>query len=160
MRRSRRFGEAWPRVARALHGEHGAAALELVTAGFILLLPLVYLVLVLSALQSATLAAEGAARHAARVFVLSPDGTEAQRAADRAIDVTLRDYDVSADAVLARIDCRPAPADCLARGGEVTVRIEVQVPLPLAPPVIDRGASSMTVTASATQRVSRFWMTP
>ena len=42
--------------------DEGSASLEFITAGMILLLPLVYLVLVMAALQGGSLAVEGAAR--------------------------------------------------------------------------------------------------
>ena len=54
-------------------GERGSASLEFLTVGMILLVPLVYLVLALAAIQGGSLAVEGAARHAARVAVLTGD---------------------------------------------------------------------------------------
>ncbi|HSP76545.1 MAG TPA: hypothetical protein VLO31_10065, partial [Cryobacterium sp.] len=61
--RDRRW-RAW-----ADRAERGSASLEFITAGLILLVPLVYLVLAMAALQGGALAVEGAARQAARVYV-------------------------------------------------------------------------------------------
>lgn len=62
-----------PRARDLLRSESGSASLEFVTVGVILLVPLVYLVLAVAAIQAGVLATEGAARHAARVYSLAPD---------------------------------------------------------------------------------------
>ena len=54
-------------VARRLRDETGSAAIEFVTAGLILLVPIVYLVVALAAIQAGAFAAEAAARQAARL---------------------------------------------------------------------------------------------
>lgn len=136
--------------------EQGSASLEFITAGLLLLVPLVYLVLVLSSLQAAALATEGAARQGARVFASAPDRAAASVALDRAIAVGLADYGLEASEV--RVSCAPEPRDCLTRRGYVSVTIAVRVALPLSP----RGLSlavpaSMPVESTATQQVSRFW---
>ena len=63
--------------------DDGSASLEFLTAGFILLLPIVYLILTVSSIQAGSLAVEGAARQAARVFVQADDTTEASDAQSR-----------------------------------------------------------------------------
>ena len=60
----------------------GSAALEFITAGFLLLIPLVYLILAMAALQGGALSVEGASRQAARVFVQAP--SSARRNGSRA----------------------------------------------------------------------------
>jgi hypothetical protein len=57
----------------------GTASLEFITAGLVLLVPLVYLVLTMSAIQGGALAVEGASRQAARVFVASSTVEEGTR---------------------------------------------------------------------------------
>ena len=59
--------------------DDGNASLEFITAGMILLLPLVYLVLVVAAVQAGSLAVEGAARQAVRVFVQATHGRMRRR---------------------------------------------------------------------------------
>ncbi|AYF99570.1 hypothetical protein D7I47_10905 [Protaetiibacter intestinalis] len=135
----------------------GSASLEFITVGVLLLVPLVYLVLTVSALQAAALGVEGAARQASRVFVQEPTLEEARAAAERAVAVTLADYGLQASAAQVAISCRPDPADCLARRGFVTVEIATVVPLPLAPPVLTLDVpAGVPVRAVATEQVSRF----
>ena len=139
-------------------GEQGSATLELITAGLLLLVPIVYLVLSISAVQAATLAVDGAARQATRVFVQSDTTGHARSAAARAIAVTLADYGVDATHATVQIRCRPKASACLTRQGFVTVTIGVVVPLPLAPPFLDTGLpAGLPVSATATEQVSRFW---
>src|SRR5688572_20407131 len=80
----------------SLADDSGSASLEFVTVGLLLLVPIVYLVLTLSALQSAALAVDGAARQATRVFVQGDSVGESRSAAARAIEVTLANYGVDA----------------------------------------------------------------
>lgn len=138
--------------------ETGSASLEFITAGLLLLVPIVYLVLALSAVQAATLAVDGAARQATRVFVQSDTVADARAAAAQAIDVTLADYGLDAAAATVEISCRPRAGSCLTRRGFVTVTIGITVALPLAPPVLNTGLpAGLPVTATATEQVSRFW---
>ena len=146
-----------PSTDALLDDESGSAALEFVTAGLILLLPMVYLVLVMAALQAGALAVEGAARQAARVFVQAETGADAEAAAERAIEFALADYGLESSAATVAISCRPEPSDCLARQGFVTVEVEVSVALPLTPPALSVDAPlTIPLAATATQQVSRF----
>jgi hypothetical protein len=153
---SRRSTEA--AVRPSITEEGGSASIEFIGVGLLLLVPLVYLVLTLSALQTAALAADGAARQATRIFVQGESVGDSRSAASRAIEVTLADYGVHASDASVVIECRPRPSACLTRRGFVTVTIRVLVPLPLAPPVLDLGLpAGLPVTATATEQVSRFW---
>jgi hypothetical protein len=147
MPRSRRWADA-----------DGSASLEFIGAGIVLLVPIVYLVLALSAVQAATLAMDGAARQATRVYVQSGSVAEARLAAARAIEVTLADYGLDAGAASVAISCRPRPAACLTRRGFVTISVGMTIPLPLQPPFLDTGLpAGLQVSATATEQVSRFW---
>ncbi len=140
-----------------LHDETGTAALEFITVGLILLVPLVYLVLALASLQAGTFAVEGAARQAARVYVQAPNAEEAAARASRAIEFGLADHHVDASTVTTSVRCAGAPT-CPARNATVTITVRVSIPLPLVPDVLDlTTAASVPIEASATQRVSRFW---
>ena len=147
-------------LARRLHlfrDDTGTAALEFITVGLILLVPLVYLVLALAALQAGTLAVEGAARQAARVYVQAPSTEEAAARAARAIEFGLADYGVDASSASTSVRCTGAPT-CPARNATVTVTVRVNIALPLVPDVLDlSSAASVPIESSATQRVSRFW---
>lgn len=142
----------------AAASERGSASLEFITAGLILLVPLVYLVLAMSALQGGTLAVEGAARQAARVYVQAPNEAEGTARALRAVQFGLADYGIPAEAASVRIDCEPGRNGCLTRQGIVVVTVRISVPLPLVPDVLSlRNAAAVPLEASATQTVSRFW---
>lgn len=152
MPRARRFADA-ERV-----GDTGSASIEFLTVGLLLLVPLVYLVIALAAVQGAALGVEGAARQASRVFVQSPDEGAAEAAAAVAVDVTLHDYGVDAGGARIRITCAPHPDRCLARRALVTVRIDATVTLPLVPPALGAALPvRVPVEATATEQVSRFW---
>ncbi len=154
MRRAR--ASADDRAARGQ--EDGSASIEFLTVGLLLLVPLVYLVLALAAVQGGALGVEGAARQASRVFVQSRDEASAESAARDAIDVALADYGLRAADARVRIACAPAADRCLTRRGFVTVRIEASVPLPLVPPAVSAHLPlSVPVRATATEQVSRFW---
>ena len=135
----------------------GSSSLEFITAGMLLLLPLVYLVLVMSALQAGAFAVEGAARQAARVFVQGENAATASAQAERAIEFALADYGFSLADAAVSVQCSPDPDDCLTRLGVVTVIVGVSVPLPLVPPGLTLEVPlAIPLEASATQQVSRF----
>ena len=158
MLRSRRWADLLRRVIRAARDERGSASLEFVTVGLLLLVPIVYLVLALSALESTSFGVEGAVRQAARVFVQSESEGAAESAARTAIQVTLADYGLGGQNAHVAISCRPNPADCLTRRGYVTVTITTTVPLPLMPPVLQLHLpAGIPVKSVATEQVSRFW---
>jgi hypothetical protein len=144
--------------SRRCTDDRGSASLEFVTVGVILLIPLVYLVLTMAAIQAGALAAEGAARQAARVFVQSANLGSAQASAATAVEFALADHGVDPDSASIVVTCRPSPGACLTRRGFVTVTVDFSVPLPLAPAVLTGGFPlSVPVHATATQQVSRFW---
>lgn len=138
--------------------DRGSASLEFITAGLLMLVPLVYLILTLGTIQSAALATEGAARQGARVFVQAESTAVGTAAAHRALDLALADHGLDPSDVSLSISCSPNPGQCHTRRGWVTVDVAVRVPLPLVPPVFDlRVPLAVPVEASATQQVSRFW---
>jgi len=138
--------------------ESGSASLEFVSAGLILLLPLVYLVLTMAAIQGAALATEGAARQAVRVFVQAQTSAQAEAQAQRAVEFALADYGLSGSDARVDVRCAPHPNDCLTRRGRVTVTVAAFVPLPLVPPALTVHVPlAVPLEGSATGQVSRFW---
>jgi hypothetical protein len=137
--------------------EEGSASLEFVTVGMILLVPLIYLIVTLAALQSASFAVEGATRQAVRVFIQSPTVVVAQSEAQRAVDYALADYGISPSDAHVHVSCSPTPTDCLRRLGRVTVMVDTAVTLPLVPSVLTLHLPlEVPISASSTQVVSRF----
>lgn len=142
-------------------GESGSASLEFLTAGVILLVPLVYLGLILSAVQGASLAAEGAAREAARVYVSAATDAVARASADRAVTVALADRNIARRPGDLTLTCDTQSADCLTAGHTLTARLRTEIQLPLVPAVfgLDRVAR-VPLESSATAPVFRFGGAP
>lgn len=139
----------WP-----LRDDDGSASLEFLGAGLLLLVPLIYLVITVQAIQSASLATAAAARQSARVYVQADSVTDAEHRAAQAIDVALADHGLHLDDADVVIDCRDR---CLEPESFVSVRVAVDVPLPLIPAFIgDLIPLSVPVGAESVQRVSRF----
>lgn len=138
--------------------ERGNASLEFITAGIVLLLPMVYLVLVLASIQGGSLAAESAARQAARVYVQAPTDAQATAEAQNAAAFALADYGIDTSGLAMAIGCEPQPRRCLTRRGTVTVDVTVTVPLPLLPLAFRKEIPlSVSVHSTASVQVSRFW---
>lgn len=143
--------------SRSWSDDSGSASLEFVTAGLVLLVPLVYLILAVSTIQAGALAAEGAARQAARVFVESPSTDAGRDAVAHAVEFALADHALTDSEVDVAITCIPRPDQCLTRHGFVTVTVEIAVALPLVPAALTGDFPlAVTLEASATQQVSRF----
>lgn len=154
MSRGTPHSNRWTELAR---GESGSASLEFVTAGLILLVPLVYLVVALAQIQSGALAVEGAARQAARAYVLSDSAEHGRAAVERALHVGLVDYGVDPGTADAAIECSPSPTQCLEPRSTVAVVVRASVTLPFVPPVLGlETIASVPLEAKATQTVSVF----
>jgi hypothetical protein len=144
-------------LPRRWTADDGSASLEFITAGILLLVPLVYLVSALSVLQGAAFAAEGAARQAARVFVRSDSIEQGAAAAQQAATIAFSDFGIVDGVGSVEYSCEPVPDACLTRGGHVTVTVRASVALPLLPPFLrDENSGSIPFVATATQTVSRF----
>jgi hypothetical protein len=137
--------------------DDGSASLEFITAGMLLLVPLVYLIIAVASIQAGALAVEGAARQAARVFVQAKNEPAGRAAAATAIRFALDDFGVDKGGSSVNISCSH-PTRCLTREEYVTVTVTASVALPLAPPELNVNTPlSVPLTASSTQQVSRFW---
>lgn len=160
MRRSNRWGEL-RRSARVLRrrlaAETGSASLEFLTVGLLLFVPIVYLVLSMSAIQAGAFAVEGAARHAARISA-DGGGPSTSTVIDQAVRIILDDYGVDADSATVTVACE-TPA-CDQAGERVEVSVRARIALPLAPAVFGSALTSVPVEATATATVSRFAVVP
>ena len=142
------------RLRSCLRSDEGSASLEFLTVGLILLVPLVYLVLTVAAVQGGAFAVEGAARQAARVAVLQGDPAGVDGAVDRAVAVALADYGVDPATAEVYIEC--AASGCLSAGARLSVSVRAEIALPFAPAVLDLDRiASVPVEARSTQTVSR-----
>ncbi|MFD5216003.1 TadE family protein [Microbacterium sp. NPDC058345] len=149
----------WNRSARIDPlDEEGSAALEFIVAGVLLLVPLIYLVLTLGAVQEQTLGAEAAARHTARVIGQAESAEAASAGGDAVLASVMREYGMDPDTVGVGITCAPAAAACPSAGATVIVTVRTKVSLPFMPPIFGLDElAAIPVEAQSAQKVSRLW---
>ena len=140
--------------------DDGSAALEFITVGVILLVPLAYLVITLGVIQETLLGAEAAARHTARVIGQADDRASAAESGDAVLANVLDEYGMDAENVDVSIDCTPVGTECPSAGATVIVTVRARVSLPFVPEIfgLDQ-ATQIPLQAAAAQKVSRVWGT-
>lgn len=150
------------RTEPARPGEDGgSAAIEFIFAGLVLLVPIVYLIVALGAIQGQAMGAQTGARQLARSLATAADAAQADARAARVVASIADEYGIDPDALEVSIACAPAAAGCPAAGATVRVGISTRVSLPLVPPVLglDR-LLAVAVEAHAVQKVSRYAVAP
>jgi hypothetical protein len=136
--------------------ERGSALVEVTWLSLLLLVPLVYVLLSVFAVQSGSFAVSGAARAAARAYSLAPDEASADERARAAAAVALSDHDIRVSESDVEISCRPDPHNCLAPGSLITAVVRHQVVLPLVPSALGSQAPSFRVEAASTVSYGTF----
>lgn len=121
----------------------GTAIIEFVFVAVIVMVPLVYLIAAVAAVQRSELAVAQAAREAGRAFATSDRADRAMVRAGVAVRIALRDQGLSDDADLrfipAGTDCADEPPPITPRlrpGAEFTVCVRRRVDLPAVPNVL------------------------
>ena len=132
-------------------GDQGSATVEFALFSMLLLVPFAYVLLTVFQVQRAAYAATQAARDAARAFVTSPTGGQAQARVVSAIALALGDQGLDARTVSVRVHCSADP--CLTPGATVTVSIVDEVALPWVPTLLGRSAASIEVSATHVETV-------
>lgn len=140
-----------------LSDDRGSASLEFLTLGTLLIVPLAYLMLTLSALQGASVAGESAARSAARLLADDPESSETQALAETTIELAAADHGFEPHTVAQEVRCSSPDGNCATPGAVVTVTVTIAVPLPFAPNLTG-GAAPLSIPTSATSSftVTRF----
>ena len=126
--------------------DDGMAVLEVLVLGVGLLVPLLYAVVSVMALQSASYAATSAAREAARAYVTAATPAQGASRARAATRLVLADAGVSG--VAPKVVC---VGGCLVPGSRVDVTVTVRVTLPLVP-----GSPSVSVVGEESMPVDRY----
>jgi hypothetical protein len=140
--------------------DDGSAALEFITVGVILLVPFVYLVLILGAVQEHALGVETAARHTARVLSAGPDAETATERGEAVLQSIADQYGIDRGSLAVTVTCQPAGEECPASGSMVTVTISASVRLPFVPPIFGLdGAAVIPVESTSVHKTSRSWRT-
>jgi hypothetical protein len=124
---------------------------EFIWLGWLLLIPLVYLIVTFFEVQQSSYGVTQAARSAGRAYILSPDRETAERHAFEAAQVALRDQGLELRPGDLTIVCKPTPDSCLRPNSSVEVRIGLRVPLPFAPAFGGTPAAYVSVAASHTE---------
>lgn len=135
---------------REARADGGSAVLEVLVLGAGLLVPLLYGVLSVMSVQSASFAATAAAREAARGFVTAATAVDGAARARAATTLVLADAGLAG--AVPRIRCT---GTCLAPGSRVDVTVSIDVPLPLLP-----GGPTVTVTGVESMPVDRYREAP
>lgn len=146
---------------RSTSDDEGSAALEFIFGGVILLVPLVYLVIVLGAIQQGMLGVEAAARHTARVIGQVDDALDAAADGDAVLASVIEEYGLDPATTAVSLSCTPAGVECPSAGATVVVTVSARISLPLVPEVfgLDR-ATAIPLEAASAQKVSRVWGAP
>ena len=131
--------------------ERGTALVEFTWLAVLLMVPLLYIVLAVFAVQRSAFGVSAAARAAGRAFVLAPSEAAARPRAVAAARVALADQDLELSRVGIAFACEPDPANCLAPGETVEVAVSYPVPLPLVPAAL--GGNTPSIRVQAVHRV-------
>jgi len=140
---------------RALPDEGGAATVEFVFLGVLLLVPLFYAVIATFSIQSNALAVTQAARDAGRAFAAAPDVSTGVARAQYAVDLALRDQSARGGARLyfvaagGRCDAAAAPAPdpgaaTLDPGATFAVCVVRRFDIPAVPSFLEGASKTLT----------------
>ncbi len=121
----------WQKLVAKIRDPKGSASMEFVGIGLILLVPLFYIAIAVASVQSGSLAAQNAARAAARVFVEESDMASAVTSANKQALHAFSNFGLESAPYELTYICETDP--CLYPESAVEVTIKVQVSLPLAP---------------------------
>jgi Flp pilus assembly protein TadG len=137
-----------------LRDDDGSASVEFVFLGILLLVPLVYVIVAIAAVQGAAYGVSGASRAAGRAFVQAPSDADARARAFAAARVALADHGIELHPEDLDISCSAQP--CRTPGATVTVEIDLDIALPLVPEVFGTIPASVAVRGRHVEVVDRF----
>ncbi|WP_163508894.1 hypothetical protein [Fodinicola acaciae] len=143
-----------------MKSDDGSTVVEFVFLAVVILIPLIYVVLVASALQRNAFGVTEAARQAGRAYATAGDETSARSRAAYAMRLALEDQGLSTDATQLRFvaagnDCQgPETTPSLAPGSAFAVCVVRAFRLPAVPSFVDGGHN--TVTGVFVVRIDRF----
>lgn len=157
--RRRVVGRLTPRSDRRLRhwltqsqDESGSSLVEFIMLAVLLLIPIVYFILGVAAVQAAAYASLGASDQAARMYVLGGEDLGAGERSARsqaAASAALADFGISTDQAQITMSC-PSGA-CEDDGDVVAFTVEVRVPVPLIPDLGSWRSTLVTVSSTSAQ---------
>ena len=135
------------------HSQDGSAVVEFIFLAALLMVPVVYLILTVGQVQGGAYAVVGASDQAAKVFVLHSDLSQAQQAAEQAVNMAIEDMGFDPDNAQLTISC---DGGCFTAGSTVRTYVKLRVELPVVGAVPGVNATAATVDSTSTQKVGRF----
>lgn len=133
--------------------DRGRASIEFLVFSVVLLVPIIFGIQSLWAIQGASIATEQAARDAVRAFTQSRGTSQARALADTVARRVVGEHGVIGPT---RIEYRCESASCLAPGSLVAVRVTTDVSVFQAPFWGSTWPVTVSVTGTGTARVSRY----
>jgi Flp pilus assembly protein TadG len=141
---------------RVRRDERGSGLVELTWLGILLLVPLVWILLSVFAVQRGAFAVSGAARAAGRAYVLAPsDAIGLERARAAALQA-LTDQGIADAPLDVTVTCEPYPHACHSGTSVVTIRIGSSVQLPLLPVLLGSGSPRFALDATQVVPVGQY----
>jgi Flp pilus assembly protein TadG len=131
--------------------DEGSAIVEFVFLAVLLLLPLVYVLLAVFAVQGSAYGLTSAAREAGRAYASATVDAQGSTRALRAAEIALADHGIDLAEAHPVITCDRRP--CLSAGGRITVRLQRRVPLPF---LGAHSPASIGVSAEHVEVVDRY----
>lgn len=136
--------------------DEGAALIEAILIGLLLLVPMMWALTVLSEIHRGALATTAAAREAGFEAARAPGRAAAARAVDRAVEQAFRDEGLDPETARVAVSFPGG----LARGSAVEVEVGVRVPVLRAPLIGSVSGPSIAVTARHVTRVDLYRSRP
>lgn len=143
------------RLALRLHqgrDESGSTLVEFILLAVLVLIPVIYLILGVAAVQAAAYASLGASDQAARMYVLAGEDLGAGERTARsqaAASAALADFGISSDQAVITMSC--PEGGCEEDGDLVAFTVEVRVPVPLIPELGSWRSTLVTVSSTSVQ---------
>lgn len=141
------------RPGRRSRGDEGSALVELVWLGVLLLIPVVWILLSVFAVQNGAFGTSGAARAAGRAFALAPDDASGAARAKAAAAQVFADQDVDGDP---RVSIKCSIRPCHSGNAVITIVVTTNVQLPLLPSVLGGGAPTFRMQSTHTFPIGQY----
>ena len=139
-------------MSRDLKCDRGNAVLEFVIIAVAVFMPLTYLVVSVSHVHAANMAASQAAREATRAFMMADTPWQAASAAERAAQLAMTNHGLPLRPSALQLTCM---GECLSPGSAVRATIAWSLPMPWVPDVL-RGPTSVPVAATHIAPIDSF----
>ncbi|MGJ9372240.1 hypothetical protein [Nesterenkonia sp. CF4.4] len=148
----RRSNECLRQRLRQGQDETGSSLIEFIMLAVLLLIPIVYFILGVAAVQAAAYASLGASDQAARMYVLGGEDLGAGERSARsqaAASAALDDFGIGTDQAQIIMSC--PTGGCEDDGDVVAFTVEVRVPVPLIPDLGSWESTLVTVSSTSAQ---------